>query len=143
MSIFKSRDTHQNQYDDLNTLNILYGGIFGVPDAFGNQIVVGVGSTGCTGCTGCRFTQDRTGIEGCTGCTGCTGYFIYGRGPTAENGKGPTAENGKGPTAESGKGSTGATKFIGSPLFYGLIGGIGGLIFLILIIIIIYFAKKK
>jgi len=165
MSRFGSRvksNTKRSRYEELDTLNMLYGGAFGVPVAFGNPTPIGVGSTGCPGCTGCRFTQDRLGIEGCTGCTGCTGYFIYATGPTGCNGAtgctgGTGARGVTGATGTTGAtGATGATggnkppsgatgeSFVGSPLFYGLLGGGIGLIFLILIGIIIYlFTRKK
>ena len=156
MSRFNSRvmksDTRRSRYEEL----MLYGGALGVPLAFGNPVIIGVGSTGCTGCTGCRLTADGLGITGCTGCTGCSGYFIYGPGPSGVTG--PTGSTGgatggatggstggvrPGPTGATGAGPTGATSFVGSPLFYGLIGGGAGLIFLILIGLIIYFATKK
>jgi hypothetical protein len=177
MSRFNSRgmksDTRRSRYEELEYLQILYGGAFGTPSGLGNTVIIGVGSTGCTGCTGCRLTADGLGITGCEGCTGCTGYFIYGPGPVVPVGPtgntgptgstGPTGTTGStgptGPTGPTGStGSTGATgsrrgptgptepastSFIGSPLFYGLLGGGIGLIFLILIGVIIYFVVTK
>lgn len=133
-----------NLNQKVNDLNVMYGGLEGKPSNF--EVITEtltlelgpkfnlfgmpmVGSTGCAGCTGCQWnglTGANSGFIGCTGCTGCTGYFI-----TPSPTRTPT------PTPKP-------SDFVGSPAFWGIIGGVLGLLLLIFFIFaIVKLLKKK